>query len=327
VKTLERMSHLTKKSDLMPPLNLLFAAPASEWVAYSDVLPTILAAEGIDATLSTDLAPEETDYILYAPGGPLTDFAPFTRAKAVLSLWAGVEKIVGNRTLTQPLARMVDPGLTEGMVEYVTAHVLRHHLDLDADIVNPAHAWTPRVPPLARERTVAILGLGELGGACATALAALRFNVLGYSRRPRTLSGIDCHSGDAGLRAVLRQAEILVLLLPSTPDTAGLINAERLALLPPGAMIVNPGRGALIDDDSLLAALDAGHIAHATLDVFRTEPLPPDHRYWSHPRVTITPHIAAATRATTAARVLVENIRRREAGQPLLHLVDRSTGY
>jgi glyoxylate/hydroxypyruvate reductase A len=309
------------------PLNVLFAAPASDWADYRHVLPPALATEGLDARLSTGFAPDETDYIVYAPGGPLADFTPYSRARAVLSLWAGVEKIVGNPTLTQPLARMVDPGLTEGMVEYVAAHVLRHHLGLDADIVNPARAWTQRVPPLARERTVAVLGLGELGSACAAALGALRFRVLGWSRRPRTLPGIDCHSGEDGLRAVLAEAEIVVLLLPSTPGTASLMDARRLALLPPGAVLVNPGRGALIDDDALLAALDSGHLAHATLDTFRTEPLPPSHPFWSHPRVTVTPHIAAATRPASAARVIAQNIRRAEAGEPLLHLVDRAAGY
>ena len=253
----------------------------------------------------------------------MQDFTPYTRAKAVLNLWAGVERIVGNPTLTQPLTRMVDPGLTEGMVEWVVGHTLRHHLGMDRHIVNPGHVWDPTCPPLARERPVTILGMGALGSACADALRALNFPVTGWSRteKPGQLHG------EHGLRKALSTAQILITLLPKTPETENLLNADRLAHLPQGAAILNPGRGPLIDDDALLAALDAGHIGHATLDVFRVEPLPQDHPYWSHPRVTVTPHIAADTRAITASRVIAENIRRGEAGEPFLHLVDRKRGY
>jgi glyoxylate/hydroxypyruvate reductase A len=158
-------------------------------------------------------------------------------------------------------------------------------------------------------------------------LAHLGFPVTGWSRSPKQIDGLRCLSGEDGLRAALQEADILVLLLPLTPETENLLNADRLALLPPGAVILNPGRGPLIDDDALLAALDRGHLGHATLDVFRTEPLPPEHPFWAHPRVTVTPHIASETRPETAAEVIAENIRRGEAGQPLLHLVDRDAGY
>ncbi len=308
-------------------LKVLFAAGAERWEEYREVLPATLAAAGLEADVALDHAPAEVDYIVYAPNPDLTDFSPFTRAKAVLSLWAGVETITGNATLTQPLCRMVDDGLAEGMVEWVTGHVLRHHLGMDAHIANPDHLWQPKAPPLARHRTVAILGLGALGRACATALTRLNFNVTGWSRRPKSLPGIRCEAGEKGLTSTLQEAEILVLLLPLTPATENLLNAQRLARLPRGAVILNPGRGALIDDAALLSALDNGQIAHATLDVFRTEPLPQDHPYWSHPRVTVTPHIASETRADTASQVIAENIRHGEAGAPLLHIVDRSAGY
>ena len=301
---------------------ILFAAPAL-WPEYRDTLPAALAEARIDATLVTEAPPEEVDYIVYAPSSPLQDFTAYTRTKAVLNLWAGVERITGNPTLTQPLTRMVDPGLTEGMVEWVTGHTLRHHLGMDRHIVNPGHIWDPTCPPLARERPVTILGMGALGSACAAALTALNFPVTGWSRtaKPGSLHGED------GLRQALSTAQIVVTLLPKTPETENLLNADRLALLPKGAVILNPGRGPLIDDDALLAALDAGHIGHATLDVFRVEPLPADHPYWTHPRVTVTPHIAADTRAITASKVIAENIRRGEAGEPFLHLVDRARGY
>ncbi len=303
-------------------LTILFAAPAL-WPEYREVLPKALAQVGITASLVTEAPPEGVDYIVYAPASPLQDFTPYSRTKAVLNLWAGVERIVGNPTLTQPLTRMVDPGLTEGMVEWVTGHTLRHHLGMDRHIVNPGHVWDPTCPPLARERPVTILGMGALGSACAAALRALNFPVTGWSRTAKAGS-LD---GEDGLRGALSTAQILITLLPKTPETENLMNADRLAMLPIGAVILNPGRGPLIDDDALLAALHAGRIGHATLDVFRVEPLPQDHPFWTHPRVTVTPHIAADTRALTAATVIAENIRRGEAGEPFLHLVDRARGY
>ena len=306
---------------------ILFAAPAL-WPAYAKILPQALAEVGLAAQIVTEAAdPALVDYIIYAPSAPLQDFTPFTRCKAVLSLWAGVERIVGNTTLTQPLARMVDPYLTEGMVEWVVGHALRHHLGMDRHIVNPTHLWDPTCPPLARQRPVAMLGLGALGLAAARALQALNFPVTGWSRAPKVIEGLTCLSGEAGLQQALSNAAIVVTLLPRTPQTENLLNARTLAYLPKGAFILNPGRGPLIDDQALLAALDSGQVAHATLDVFRTEPLPQDHPFWTHPQITVTPHIAADTRPHSAARVLVENICRSEAGAPLLHLVDRALGY
>ena len=309
-------------------LTLLFSAPDRLWPAYRDILPRALADASIDAQITRETdSPETVDYIIYAPGKPLSDFTPFTRAKAVLSLWAGVERIVSNPTLTQPLCRMVDDGLALGMRDYVVGHVMRHHLGMDAHIHGLGGVWDQVVPPLARDRTVAVLGLGALGQFCATTLAEFGFKTFGWSRSPKEITGITCAHGPDGLRDVLRRAEIVVTLLPNTPETENTLNAQRLALLPKGAVIINPGRGALIDDDALLAALDTGHIGHATLDVFRTEPLPATHPYWTHPNVTITPHIAAETRPETASQVIADNIRRSETGAPLLHEVDKKAGY
>jgi glyoxylate/hydroxypyruvate reductase A len=308
---------------------ILFAAKSERWTAYERPLREALDEVGLGhAVLTTEAEPSEVDYIVYAPNSGLTDFTPYTRLKAVLNLWAGVEDVVGNPTLKVPLARMVDAGLTEGMVEWVTGHVLRHHLGMDTHLFGQDGVWrADSAPPLARDRSVAILGLGVLGTACAEMLAHLNFRTLGWSRSAKDVPGVTCHNGSDGLEAALREAEIAVLLLPDTPATENTLNAETLALMPKGAVILNPGRGALIDDDALLAALDAGQIAHATLDTFRTEPLPPEHPYWSHPRVTVTPHIASATRTNSASRTIVENIRRGEAGEPLRNLVDRTLGY
>ncbi|NPD15577.1 glyoxylate/hydroxypyruvate reductase A [Xinfangfangia sp. D13-10-4-6] len=307
-------------------IRIFFSAPG--WAEYQPFLPAALKAAGIEAEIVTEAPePASIDYILYAPSSLLQDFAPFTRAKAVMSLWAGVERIVGNQSLTQPLTRMVDHGLTESMVEYVTGHVLRHHLGMDRHILNPGHIWDPTCPPLARQRPVTFLGNGELGLACARALQALNFPVKTWGRSEKSIEGIASHHGPEGLAPALAGAQIVVTLLPNTPQTHDILSAQTLALTAPGAVIINPGRGPLIDDQALLAALDSGQISHATLDVFRIEPLPQDHPFWAHPRVTITPHIAADTRAMTASDVVAENIRRSEAGLPLLHLVDRNRGY
>ncbi len=308
-------------------IKVLFAAPPTERDRYGPHLQTAFAKAGLDIDLGDDFPPDEVSYVIYTPNGWLQDFSPYVNCKAVLSLWAGVERIVGNDTLTMPLARMVDPGLTRGMVEWVTGHVMRYHLDLDLDICRRDAQWQPHVPPLAPERSVVVFGLGALGSAVAVRLRDLGFDLSGWSRSAKSLDGVRCLHGDGGLTEALGRAEIAVLLLPDTPATINTLNADTLAQMPEGARIINPGRGPLIDDDALLTALDAGHIAHATLDVFRVEPLPTDHPYWAHPRVTVTPHIAAETRASTAAEVIAENIRRGEAHEPFLHLVDRTLGY
>ena len=308
-------------------INVLFAAKPERWPTYEAPLRDALSQARIDAHLAQDIAPDQVDYIVYAPNSDLQDFTPYTRAKAVLNLWAGVEQITGNETLKIPLARMVDPGLTKGMVEWVTGHVMRYHLGMDAHIVNPSHEWKVKTPPLAQEREVVIFGLGALGTACAQALLGLGFQVTGWSRSAKDVEGVTCLNGEDGLADALGRAQIAVTLLPDTPATTNLFNTKTLAQMPRGAFLINPGRGPLIDDDALIAALDAGQIAHATLDVFRVEPLPQEHPYWAHPQVTVTPHIAAETRASTAAQVIVENIKRGEQGAGFINLVDRALGY
>ena len=310
------------------PAKILFAAPAHLWDQYREVLPQALAEVGVAADLSREHPPQTVDWIVYAPGGPLSDFAPFTRAKGVLSLWAGVEKIVGQVPPHLPLTRMVDEGLQQGMVEWVAGHALRHHLGMDGHILHQDSVWRNDAPKLACDRPVTVLGLGELGLACAVMLATLGFPVTGWSRRPKAEPRLArCLAGDDGLVNALSGAEMVVLLTPLTRETENLMNADRLELPARGFILLNPGRGALVDDNALLAALDSGQVGHATLDVFRQEPLPPSHPFWAHPRVTVTPHIAAETRASTAARVIAENIRRGEAAEPLLYSVDRQAGY
>ena len=308
-------------------IKILFSANEENWRRYKAPLQDALDDKSLDYELGITIIPSEVDYIIYAPSSPLQDFSQYTKLKAVLNLWAGVEGVTNNKTLNVPLARMVDSGLTDGMVEWVTGHTLRHHLGIDKHIHGQDGIWRSYVPPLAKDRVITILGLGTLGTACGIALKRLGFNVRGWSRREKRVDGIQCFYGDEQIDSSLMDADIVVLLLPDTPLTQNILNKHTLNLLKRGAFVLNPGRGPLIDDDALLAALDSGQIEHATLDVFRIEPLPQNHQYWSNNKVTVIPHKASETRPKTASQVIAMNIGRAENGQELLYLVDRENGY
>lgn len=306
------------------------ALPADEAPSWARALDAATAASGRALRVVPDARPDEIDYLVYNIDSGVHDFTPFTRLRAILNTWAGVEKVVGRIAWPAhvPFLRMVEPGMNEGMAEYFTGHALRYHLDIDrAARQSAAGIWEKWEPPLARERTVGLLGLGALGTRIAAMLGAIGFRVAGWSRSPKTLPGVECHHGPEGLDRVLSQAEILALILPATAETRDVLNARTLALLPRGACIVNAGRGELIDDNALLAALESGQVRHATLDVFRTEPLPPDHPFWRHPGITVTPHIAATTRTKTAAEAIVAQIGRDMDGLDLEHVVDPARGY
>jgi glyoxylate/hydroxypyruvate reductase A len=187
--------------------------------------------------------------------------------------------------------------------------------------------WRQHEQPAAAERTVGILGFGELGRACADALLPLGFRLLGWRRSGHSHPRVECAQGDGGLDEVLARSDILVCLLPGTSATRGLLDAARLALLPAGATVINVGRGAVVDDQALLAALDAGRIEAAILDVFQTEPLPAAHPYWRHERVWVYPHVAAETDPRSASRIVAATVRRFRAGVPLPERVDFARGY
>lgn len=306
-------------------MRVLFAAPSADWPDWQEPLQAACP----EMRLSRDGDPASFDALIYAPGypedGTTLDFTPFTRARLVQSLWAGVERIVTNPTLTQPLCRMVDPGLERSMVEYCTGWTLRAHLGMDR-LAQDGIWRNDHVPPPAAQRRVTVLGLGELGRAVAQALLALGFDVSGWSASGRRVAGIRGFAGP-DLPQALTGAEIVIALLPDTPDTRGLMGATNLSLLAGGATLINAGRGTLIPESDLLAALAQNRPGHAVLDVFATEPLPAAHPYWAHPKITVTPHISASTRPVTASTVVAENLRRAMAGKELLFRVDRQRGY
>lgn len=247
--------------------------------------------------------------------------------QGVCSLGAGVDHVAGLPPGV-PLARLVDPLMAERMAEHVCGHVLHHHLGTGHYLRQQAAGeWRQRPRRDARDVTVGILGLGSLGRVCALRLAALGFRVVGWSRTPQTLAQVDCRFGAAMLPTVLGQSDFLVCLLPLTDDTRGLLDAERLALLPRKAVVINCARGAHVVADDLMAALDSGHLAGASLDVFETEPLPEGHAYWRHPGIVVTPHVSSLSEPRTGARILAAQVRRCLAGEDMEHLVDRTAGY
>ncbi len=273
--------------------------------------------------------PRAVEYALvWAPAENFFD--ELTALKAIFCMGAGVDRLLTHAGLPAdvPVVRMVEPALTEGMSQFVLYHVLRFHRRMDEyRRQQQRHEWRPLPQVPAGERCVGIMGLGALGGDVARRLADLDFTVAGWSRTARSLPGVDCFHGGDALTAFLRRAEILVCLLPLTPATEGLLDAARLGELPPGACLINASRGALVDEEALLAALDSGRLAGAALDVFAHEPLPSQHPFWEHPAVAVTPHAASLTAPESAAAAVAANIRRLERGEALRHVVDRRLGY
>lgn len=273
--------------------------------------------------------PTEIDAALvWRPPPGLLDQLP--NLKLIISLGAGVDHILADPSLPPgiPILRLVDPYMTVAMSEYVQLQVLRlHRQDPIYRAQQHARVWRPLPQPNAAERRVGMLGLGVLGGAAALRLKVLGFDVAGWCRTERKLPGIPAFHGADGLAALLERSEILVCLLPLTPATAGILDAQLFAGLPRGAAIVNCARGGHLVELDLLAALDNGQISAAVLDVFGDEPLPQQHPFWRHPRILITPHVAAATHPPTAAAAVADNLRRLRQGRPFLNRVDVSMRY
>ncbi len=273
--------------------------------------------------------PRDIEYALvWQP--PRGELKSYPNLKVIFSIGAGIDHLASDPELPKgvPIVRMVEPGLTAGMTEFVLMSVLYHHrfmLDYAEQRRNKVWREIDQVP--SWDRRVGIMGLGVLSGDLAEKLAALRFDVAGWSRSPKDLPGVTSFHGAGGFIPFLERSDILVCLLPLTPETTDILDARAFAALPEGAALVSVGRGAQVVEADLLAALDSGHLDGATLDVFREEPLPEDSPFWDHPRVVVTPHVASMTIARGACAFVIDNIRRFEAGQPLLHVVDLDQGY
>jgi glyoxylate/hydroxypyruvate reductase A len=270
--------------------------------------------------------PEAIDFafVFQPPAGAL---AGLPGLRGIASLGAGVDTLLADPTIPPelPICRLVDPLMADRMAEYVAGQVLGFHLRLpEYRAQQAARAWQRLPQTDAGDRTVGILGLGQLGRRCAQVLRGLGFRIIGWRRGPEGLDGIDVRTD---LDAVLRASDILVCLAPLTAATQGLLDCARLARLPRGAAVINVARGGLLVEADLLAALDEGRLSGAALDVFDTEPLPPAHPYWSHPKVQVTPHISSLSAVASGARILAAQYRRLQRGEPMTDLVDRAAGY
>ncbi|MEY2875382.1 MAG: hypothetical protein RLZZ373_2753 [Pseudomonadota bacterium] len=290
---------------------------AAEWAAWWPALAEALPGETlVRADTPDDHDPAEVEIAIVAnPAAGALQRYP--RLRLVQSLWAGVDRLLADPTLPAdlPIVRMVDPAMNAAMAETALWAVLTLHRGFHVYARQQRGGrWQPHPQRRADEVRIGVLGQGQMGGEVSRRLRTLGYRVTGWRR------------GEP-LGPVLADSEILVNLLPLTPDTRGLLDAVRLRQLPRGAALVNLARGAHVVDADLLAALDDGHLSHAVLDVFHQEPLPADHRYWSHPAVTVLPHVAAQTDARSAARVVAQNVAAWRRGEPLAHRVDRPAGY
>lgn len=272
--------------------------------------------------------PADIDYaLIWAAPDELLHELPNLRA--VFSIGAGVDHLLdGAVPVGVPIVRMVDPALTEGMVEYVLYHVLRHHRGMpDYEARQARREWAVHAQVRPMDRRIGVLGLGALGGVCARCLADRGFDVAGFSRTRKQIPGVRTFAGPAEFDEFLAHGELLVCLLPLTTETRGLLARPVFERMPRGATLIHAARGQQLVEEDLLMALGQGWLRHAVLDVFPVEPLPPDHPFWVHPHVTVTPHIASLTNPDTGAARVAEGIRRDRAGETIPNTIDRSRGY
>lgn len=297
----------------------------AEWAA---------AMQAADPTLDIRLHPQtgnpaeiEAAVVAKPPPGLLRSFP---NLKLIHAFGAGVDAILADPDLPRhvPLARVVDERLTVAMTEYILLHVLRFHRQIDAMALNQRNrTWKWLAPVDASERVIGIMGMGALGTAAAEKLKPFGFQLVSWSRGLKAVDGVTSFHGDDHLDSFLRLSNVLICLLPLTRETRGIINRRTLSLLPRGAYIINAARGGHVVEADLLHALDSEWLSGATLDVFDEEPLRDSHPFWTHPKVTVTPHNAADSIPSLVAPQIVDNIRRMQGGLPLLRVVDYRRGY
>ena len=295
---------------------------AASWI------PGLQAAlPGADVTLWEPGAPQADFAVVWKPSQQLLDEQ--TGLKAIFNTGAGVDALMQLRLPSGvPVVRLDDAGMSVQMAEYVSHAVIRHVRELDGYESDMAMGkWSFRKPRSRADYPVGVLGLGVLGERVAKAVAQFDFPVNGWSRSPKAVPGIQSFVGTEQLDAFLAASRIVVCLLPLTPDTENLLNAERLAMIRPGGYLINVARGAHVVDADLLAAIDGGHLAGATLDVFRVEPLPQGHAFWNHPKITITPHTSARTLRSESIAQIARKIAALQNGEAVAGRVDAARGY
>ena len=307
---------------------LLFSSPEDDPLRWSRALLALAPALEIRVSPALGNPAEIEVALVWKP--PAGELSRLSNLRLVISLGAGVDRLLEDPEFPPgiPIVRLGEAGMAETMNLYVAHAVLRHHREIVRfETAQRERRWDFALPRPAQESRIGVMGLGTLGGAAARFLASLGFRVAGWSRSPKSIPGVSCCHGADALPPFLAGSDILVVLLPLTPETRGLLGRDLLYRLPRGAKLVSCGRGPTIVEEDLVEALNSGQIAEATLDVFATEPLPADHPFWGMEQVLMTPHVASFAIPEIAARDVVENIRRLHAGEPLLHLVERDRGY
>jgi glyoxylate/hydroxypyruvate reductase A len=285
------------------------------------------ALPGVDVTLWQPGAPSADYAVVWAPPQAFFDEQPGLRA--AFNIGAGVDALLQLRVAPNTrIVRLDDAGMSVQMAEYVCHAVIRHFREFDAyEADTRAGKWSFRKPRLRSEFPVGVMGLGVLGARVARALAGFEFPVNGWSRSPKQVAGVRCFAGERGLQDFLAASRVLVCLLPLTPDTRDILHRGTLSRLQPGGYLINVARGAHLVEDDLLALLESGHLAGATLDVFRTEPLPAQHPFWQHPKIVVTPHTSARTLRDESIAQIAGKIAALERGEPVAGVVEPARGY
>lgn len=295
--------------------------------ALAEILRPLLPR--VDIRCGQDVgAPGDVEMLAVARLKP-SQAGRYPNLKLVQKLGAGVETIVAQPDLAPSVrvARLKPATAAQEIAAFCLAYVLREQRDMAVyEAAQRDRSWSPREPREAAGTTVGVLGLGHIGGQIAQTFAMLGYRVMGWSRSPKTLEGVICHADAGSFLSLLGACDYLVSVLPSTPDTRNLFDEAAFVAMKPSSLLINVGRGDLIVEAALLSALESGHLARAVLDAQRQEPLPTDHPFWSHPRITITPHVSG-WHLTGGLEDVAENYKRLLAGQPLLHEVDRRAGY
>ena len=305
-------------------LNPMSGAPDAWRAALHEVLPDVEVRLWPDAGDASDIE------FAFVSKMPLAELKRFPRLRLIGSMLAGVDHLVASPDLPEgiPMVRTGAPDGDPMMTEFAILHVLRHHRRVPEYLLAQQRSeWQALPQPRTEDRRVGLLGLGSLALPVALALKALGFQVASWSRTPKSVQGIESFHGSDQFGDFLARTDILLNVLPLTAETRGILDARALAALPKGAAVINLGRGPHLVEADLIAALDSGHLSAATLDVFNVEPLPAGNPLWTHPKITIMPHIARRQRPIDVVPQIAENIRRLRAGEPLLQVIDLRAGY